>query len=247
MANQPGGAGLLPGVTSVTDVISRGVAIPGGSRIAAMIGEGSTDEVIISQANGKGADGLNVSYSSTSGADGRHFQLTNFPLISNRTTLFKNGIPLRGLESLIDSSTFSNSYDYRIDITSGQVELQRAHLVDQGGSFWTAISTNVGLGSINNLTLVDANTQPESWTIRCIKVQRDALNQPIGGTASFLAFGSISGAKLDANGNPIVWIAHDNVVSNGVISFSISETTVGPTVVSPFREGDAFLVVVDSG
>ena len=43
MANQPGGAGLLPGVT--TDVItqSRGVSIPGGSRVAAMIGEGSTD------------------------------------------------------------------------------------------------------------------------------------------------------------------------------------------------------------
>lgn len=247
MANIPGATNVLPGV--FTDVItqSRGVSVPGGSRIAAMIGEGSTDETIVSQAIGGGQDGLNPSYTSTTGRDGRHFQLSNFPLISNRTTLFKNGIPLRGLEALIDSNPFSNSYDYRVDISTGQVELQRAHLVDQGGSFWTPLSTNVGLGSINNLTLVDANAQPESWTIRCIKVQRDALNVPIGGTASFLAFGSVSGAKLDANGNPIVWIANNNVISNGVISFSISETTVGPTVASPFREGDAFLVVVDSG
>jgi hypothetical protein len=247
MANIPGATNVLPGV--FTDVItqSRGVSVPGGSRITAMIGEGSTDETLVSQAVGGGQDGLNPSYTGTTGRDGRHFQLSSFPLISNRTTLFKNGIPLRGLESTIDTNPFSNSFDYRIDITTGQIELQRAHLVDQGGSLWTALSTNVGLGSVNNLTLVDPNAQPENWTIRCIKVQRDALNNPIGGTASFLAFGSISGAKLDANGNPIVWIANNNVVSNGVISFSISETMVGPNAVSPFREGDGFLVVVDSG
>ena len=247
MANIPGATNVIPGV--FTDVItqSRGVSVPGGARIAAMIGEGSTDETIVSQALGGGQDGLNPSYTSPTGSDGRHFQLSNFPLISNRTTLFKNGIPLVGLESLIDSNAFSNAYDYRIDIETGQVELQRGHLVDQGGSFWTALSTNVGLGALNTLTLEDANAQPETWTIRCIKVQRDSMNQPIGGTASFLAFGSISGAKLDANGNPIVWIANDDVVSNGVISFSISETMVGPTVVSPFREGDAFLVLVGSG
>jgi hypothetical protein len=245
MANIPGAT--LPGV--FTDVVtqSRGVSVPGGSRIAAIIGEGSTDETIVPQAVGGGQDGLNSSYTGTTGRDGRHFQLSGFPLVSNRTTLFKNGIPLRGLEASIDSNSFSNSYDYRIDIATGQVELQRAHLVDQGGTLWSALSTNVGLGAINNLTLLDFNTPPETWTIRCIKVQRDALNVPIGGTASFLVFGSVSGAKLDANGNPIVWVANNNVVSNGVISFSISETTVGPTVTSPFREGDAFLVVVDSG
>src|SRR6185436_9133778 len=247
MANQPGGAGLLPGVTSVTDVISRGVAIPGGSRIAAMIGEGSTDEVIISQANGKGADGLNVSYSSTSGADGRHFQLSNFPLISNRTTLFKNGVPLVGLESLIDSNPFNNKYDYRIDISTGRIELQTAHLVDQGGAFYVPLSTNIGLGTLNTLILQDANAPPETWTIRCVSVQRNVLNQPIAGTAKFLAFGSVSGAKLDANGNPIVWAANNQVITNGIISFSIQETQVMSVVVSSFREGDAFTIKVASG
>ncbi len=247
MANIPGGAGLLPGPYVDVNTQSRGVAVPGGIRIAAMIGEGSTDETVVSQAVGGGQDGLNPTYTSTSGADGRHFKLSNFPLISNRTTLYKNGIPLTGLESTIDSSAFSNAYDYRIDIETGEIELQQGHLVDQGGADWSALSTNVGLGSVNNLTLVDANATPETWTIRCVSVQRDAMNDPIGETASFIAFGSISGAKIDANGNPIIWIANDDVVSNGVISFSLAETTVGPTIVSPFREGDAFLVVIASG
>jgi hypothetical protein len=242
MANIPGATNVLPGV--FTDVItqSRGVSVPGGSRIAAMIGEGSTDETIVSQATGGGNDGLNPSYTSTTGRDGRHFQLSNFPLVSNRTTLFKNGIPLLRLESTIDANPFSNHFDYRIDITTGQIELQRAHLVDQGGAFYSALSTNVGQGAINNLTLVNSNAQPETWTIRCVKVQRDAFNNPILGTATFLAFGSISGAKLDANGNPIVWVAgSSSVVSNTVISFSISEN------VTPFREGDAFTVIIASG
>ena len=244
MANIPGGTGVLPGV--FTDVItqSRGVSVPGGSRIAAMIGEGSTDETLVSQANGGGQDGLNSSYSSASGADGRHFQLLNAPLISNRTTLFKNGIPLVGLESLIDANPFNNKYDYRIDITTGRIELQNAHLVDQGnssGPYYLPLSSNVGVGSLTSLTLVDLNSPPETWTIRCVSVQRNTLNQPIALTAKFLAFGSVSGAKLDANGNPVVWLADGNVVSNGILSFAITET-------SPvFREGDAFTVKVASG
>jgi hypothetical protein len=247
MANIPGATNVLPGV--FTDVItqSRGVSVPGGTRIAALIGEGSTDETIVSQALGGGQDGVGPTFTTTSGRDGRHFQLLSFPLISNRTTIFKNGIPLVGLESLIDSNPFSDKYDYRIDITTGQLELQRAHLVDQGGSFYSTLSSNVGLGMLNDLTLEDPNSPPETWTIRCIKVQRNAFNQPIGGTASFLAFGSVSGAKLDANGNPVVWIANDEIVTNGVLSFSIAETVSGSTIVSPFREGDAFVVQVGSG
>lgn len=246
MPNIPGGAVLPQVVTDITTA-SRGVSIPGGSRIAAMIGEGSTDEVIVSQAVGGGGDGLNPSYSSTSGADGRHFQLSNFPLISNRTTLYKNGIPLVGFESTIDSNSFPDKYDYRIDISTGRVELQRAHILDQGGSFYVPLSTNVGLGTVNNLTLVDANAQPETWTVRCVSVQRNAMNQPIAGTAKFLAFGSISGSKLDANGNPVVWVANNNVVSNGILSFSIQETSVMSVVTSPFREGDAFTIKTASG
>lgn len=247
MANIPGGTGVLPG--AFTDVItqSRGVSIPGGSRLAAMIGEGSTTETVVAQANGGGSDGLNSSYSSVTGADGRHFQLSNFPLISNRTSLLKNGIPLVGLESLIDSNSFSNKYDYRIDIDTGRVELQTAHILDQGGQDAVALTTNTGDGYIENLTLVDVNAQPETWTIRCVSVQRNALNQPIAATAKFLAFGSISGGKLDANGNPVIWQANGQIVSNGILSFSIAETLVMSVALSVFVEGDAFTVKVASG
>src|SRR5271167_1453330 len=98
MANIPGATNALPGV--FTDVItqSSGVAIPGGSRVVAMVGQGTTSETIVSQALGGGQDGLNPNYTSNTGADGRHFALANFPVISNRTTIFKNGAPLIGLE-----------------------------------------------------------------------------------------------------------------------------------------------------
>lgn len=247
MANIPGANNVLPGV--FTDIVtqSRGVAVPGGSRLAALIGEGSTDEVLVAQAVGNGNDGLNSSYSSTSDADGRHFKLTYFPVISNRVTLFKNGIPLTGLESVIDSNAFSNKYDYRIDIETGQIELQKAQIVDQGGSFYIPLSTNVGDGYLSGLELLDSNAPPENWTVRCVSVQRNALNQPIAGTAKFLAFGSISGAKLDANGNPVVWVANGQTVSNGVLEFSISETEVMGVAVAPFVEGDGFTIKISSG
>lgn len=247
MSNIPGGAGILPSV--VTEVItqSSGASVPGGVRIAAIIGEGARSEIIVSSANGNGNDGLNSTYTSPTGADGRHFLLNFAPVISNRTQLYKNGVLLVGLEEQIDDTTFNNAYDYRIDIETGRIELQRAHLVDQGGSFYTIGSTNVGLGTIQNLSLSDTDAPTETWTIKCVSVQRNNLNQPIEGTARFVAFGSVSGNVLDANGNPTIWIADDTTATNTILSFSILETTSGPTTISPFREGDFFTVKVAGG
>jgi hypothetical protein len=248
MANIPGATNALPGV--FTDVItqSRGVNVPGGLRVAALIGEGSATETIVASANGGGQDGLNATYTSTKGSDGRHFQFQNFPLITNRTQIFKNGIPLTGIEGTITpTTTFSNAFNYMLDITQGRLLLQSAHLQDQGGTFYVPLNTNVGQGVLNGLQLIDANAPPETWTVRCIKVQRNNLNQPIAGTASFLAIGSVTGAVLDANANPIVWIANNQTVSNGILSFSIQESQSGNVVISPFREGDAFTIIVASG
>lgn len=241
MANIPGGTNLLPSVVTETSVISGGVSVPGGSRLAAIIGEGSLPETLVSQAVGGGKDGLNSSYSSTTGSDGRHFVLQNFPIVSNRTTLYKNGVPLTGLESTIDNNSFSDNYDYRIDINLGRIELQKSHITDQGGDGYVPVSTNVGKGSLNSLTLEDVNASPETWTIRCVSVQRDSMSVPIFGTAKFIAIGSISGAKLDANGNAIVWVADGYTNSNDILSFDITETTVA------FREGDGFTVKISSG
>lgn len=240
--NIPGTGGIaLPGAYSIVETQSRGASVPGGTRIASFIGEGSKSEVIVSSALGGGKDGLNSTYTSVSGADGRHFLLSSAPVITNRTTLFKNGIPLVGLEDLISSSSFSNAYDYRIDIATGKIEMQKAHLVDQGGSFYSASTLNVGAGSIQNLTIADVNAPPETWTIKCVSVQRDNSGDPVALTAKFIASGSVSGTKLDANGNPVIWVANNTIVSNTVLSFSILE---GATVL---REGDSFTVKVNSG
>lgn len=241
MVNIPGGS-TLPGVSTLIETLSRGASVPGGTRIAAFIGEGSRSETLVSAAEGSGQDGLNSAYTSTSGSDGRHFALALFPIVSNRTQLFRNGIPLNGVEKLIDDDAFSNLYDYRIDIETGHIELQRAHLVDQGGSFYTTATTNVGVGSLNGLALEDVNAPTETWSIKCISVQRTALNQPVAGTAKFIAVGTVSGNKLDANGNPIIWTANNTTTTNGILSFAVHEAG---TV--PFREGDVFIIKIASG
>lgn len=247
MANLPGLTSAVPGVYSSTQTQSRGLSVPGGLRIAAIIGEGSTDEVLVDTAAGGGKDGLNSSYTSSSGQDGRHFRLSSFPLIENRTSIYKNGVKLTGIEAVINSSAFSTKYDYRLDPETGKIELQKAYLVDQGGSTSVPLSTNVGLGSINSLTLKDLNAPKETWTIRCVSVQRDNTNSPIAGTAKFIAIGSVSGTKLDSNGNAVVWVADNQTVSNGILEFSIEETEVLSLVTSPFREGDGFTIKVNSG
>jgi intein/homing endonuclease len=124
-------------------------------------------------------------------------------------------------------------------IVAGGTSSQNAKLVDQGGgNFYLPLGTNIGMGQINGLILLNPNAPTETWTIRCIWVQRDGLNNPIAGTAKFIAIGSISGDVLDGYGEPFVWIADDQVISNGILSFSISETSPA------FREGDGFTVKV---
>lgn len=242
MPNFPNSNNVLPGVVTDVATFSSSTNAPGGVRIAAIIGEGSIDEVIVSQANGNGKDGLNPTYSSFTGADGRHFRLKNVDVISKRTTLFKNGVPLVGREAPIDGSTFSNKFDYTIDIESGKIELQKAHLVDQGGTLYTPLASNVGDGYLSGLSLEDLNAPPESWTVRCVSVQRDSMNNPISGTAKFISIGTVSGAKLDRNGNPIIWTSNGTTTSNTVLKFAINAD-----ITAAFKEGDGFLIKVDSG
>lgn len=216
--------------------------------MAALIGLGSRTEVLITSAQGSGNDGLSPDFISISGADGRHFNLLTSPLVPNRATIFKNGIPLVGLEEAPDeNTTFASKYDYRIDLTTGRFELQKASLVDQGGSFYKLGTTNVGKGTLVSLTLDDVNAPTETWTIKCVSVQRTSGNLPIDKTARFVAYGSVSGNLLDANGNPVVWVANGTTATNSVLSFSISETQQSGSSVSAFREGDYFSVKVKGG
>ena len=58
--NIPGATNALPGVFSTVNVQGSGATIVGGSRIVAMIGQGSTTETVVSSAQGGGVDGLIV-------------------------------------------------------------------------------------------------------------------------------------------------------------------------------------------
>jgi hypothetical protein len=250
MANLPAGASTLPGVT--TDVITQtsGVSVPGGTRLALLVGTGARTEVIVASAVGSGNDGLNSTYTSVTGRDGRHFTLKNAPIVANRTQLFKNGVPLTGIEEVPDSDPFDNRYDYRVDISTGQIELQTAYLIDQGGTLYGVGATNVGLGNLDGYSgpdLEDLNAPTETWTLKCVSVQRSTLGAPVQDTAKFIAFGSVSGVKLDSNGSPVTWIANGQEVSNGIIKLAISETKSLGSSVSPFREGDYFTLQVKSG
>jgi len=241
MINIPGVPYANPGVFSEGEVVSTGVSIPANNRVLCVVGEGRRREVVINYAAGGGQDGLNSSYTSSTGADGRHFQLNNAPIISNRTTLTKNGITLTGLEQAITGTSFSSRYDYRIDINTGRIELQGANLVDQGGAYYTASGTIVGNGTIDNLELIDQNAPNETWTVRCTAVRRDGYGQPIDGYGKFTVSGSVSGIILDGYGQPIIWQSDGVLRNNGILRFAITE---GSTA---FNVGDTFVIMVESG
>lgn len=241
MPNFPGSNNALPGVYTLVETFSSGLSIPSGVRLPVLMGEGQRQETIVALANGGGNDGLDPTYSGPNGSDGRHFILNFAPIVSNRTTLYRNGIPIVGIEDVIDDNTFSNAYDYRINITNGEIELQQAYLVDLGGSYYRPGALNVGNGLVNNLTLIDPNAPSESWTIRCVSVIRDGYGDPIDGYAKFIATGSVSGTILDGYGNQVFWQSNGTTTNNTVLSFNITEGT------QTFREGDVFIAEVRGG
>jgi len=111
-------------------------------------------------------------------------------------------------------------------------------IISQSGHFYVPKSSNHGSGTINALMTIPGSTGPsESWNILCIFVEKDSFNNPIPGTAKFEAIGSISGSKIDGYGNNFVWLVNGPIISNGILSFSITENTT-------FNLGDSFNIQV---
>lgn len=111
-----------------------------------------------------------------------------------------------------------------------------AHLVLQSNSqYYIPNSTNVGTGTINSLALVGQTSRNETWKILCVEEDIDGYV-----AAKFEAIGSLSGSLVDQYGNYFVWIANGPVVSNGLLSFSITETT-------KFHLGDYFIIQTAGG
>ena len=242
MINIPGVSYALPGAYAEGEIISSGLSIPANQRVLCIMGEGARREMLVNFAAGNGQDGWDSTYTtSTSGTDGRHFLLSQYPIISNRTVLYKNGIPLTGIEDAIDSSPFSYLYDYRLDINLGRIELQTAHLVDQGGAYYLKVGSNVGNGTINSLTLLDDNAPTETWTVRCSTVRYTSGGVVVDGYAQFVATGSVSGVVLDGYGAPVLWQSDGTIRNNGILKFGVSEGLVS------FNKGDTFTIKVESG
>lgn len=124
-------------------------------------------------------------------------------------------------------------------VVAGGTAPVNAALVDQGGGhFYTPGASNIGNGTINGLSLINGNAITQTWTIRCIFVQHDSMNNPIPGTGQFISIGSISGTALDGYGNQIIWTDDGYVNNNGTLSFSITDGS--PTL----RLGDEFIIKV---
>lgn len=227
MANIPGISGYIqPGAFSRDRVITRGVSIPGGVRVVAVMGEGLREETIVASALGGGADG-SAACSPTGTGDGRFFSLVNSPVVSGRTELRLNGTLLFGFEGEIDGAGFDSKFDFRLDPATGCIELQGASIGDQGGKGWSAASTNVGnglviedanCGNINTLSILDSSAPAERWTIRCVGVVRDSNGDPIPGKATFSVTGSISGQIKDSFGNPILFHSSYFTSNDGAVS-----------------------------
>lgn len=241
MANIPGLAGYSQiGVFSRVRTFRRGISIPGGLRILAIIGLGEREETVVLSADGSGTDGVNPDFSGSSAPDGRHFELAKTSLVPKRTSVYLNGIPLTGFEDTIDTDPFDNRYDYRLEPSTGRLELQRASLVDQGGMYAPPSTSNVGDGSMSTIELIDANAPTETWTFRATSVIRDAYGDPVPGVTVFTATGSESGQPVDAYGAPVVFISDGEVRDNGILRVAITEGSVA------FERGDRFTIKVSS-
>lgn len=243
MANIPGLSSYLqPNVFTRVRTLQRAVSVPGGLRVCCIIGEGKKEEVLIDSAKGGGVDGFDPTYVTTSDGYGRYFKVSEYPMVSNRTTLLLNGSELRVVEGTIDASSFSPEYDARIEPETGKIELQSASFVDFGGNYYSASSSNTGDGYLASLTLVDTNAPAEIWTIRCTSTLKDGYGAPIREEATFIAKGSVSGQLLDDYGQPFIWKSDGTAVSNGVVSFAIFN--LAPNAI--FAAGDRFTVEVTS-
>jgi len=213
MANIPGINGYVqPGTFARDRVVTRGVSIPGGLRVACIMGEGVKEEVIIDSAFGEGQDGSSTC-SPTGNGDSKYFQLAESPVVVGRTRLFLNGTELYGTEGIVDESSFSSNFDFRIDPETGCIELQGASIGDQNGRKFSASASNVGNGTIAEeacglyelISIIDSNAPAERWTVRCVSVVRDSAGNPIPGLSTFTVSGSVSGQIKDSSGAPLLF------------------------------------------
>jgi hypothetical protein len=127
-----------------------------------------------------------------------------------------------------------NSSSNNLIVPAGGTGAQPVTIVQQDGYDYLPLPGNVGNGSLVGLTAIpNSGAITETWTIKCVFDQPDGYTTP-----KFIAVGSLSGQKYDGYGNPIYWEANGPTVSNGILSFSITQSS--PT----FVKGDGFTIKI---
>ncbi len=111
-----------------------------------------------------------------------------------------------------------------------------AHLALQSNNeYYIPASTNIGQGTMNNLSLVTTTAADDNWRVVCVYIEQDSSGQPIPATAKFEVIGEFFGPVRDEYSNTVVWEANGDLVTSPVFSFSITET-------AQFHIGDVFLM-----
>jgi hypothetical protein len=156
------------------------------------------------------------------------------PLLSTET-FPSYGVIQAGIELInyLANDTINNN----LIVAGGPAPVDARFAIQPDGYYYQP-GTNTGDGIISNLALLNSNAPAETWTIKCIFVQRNNFGQSIPGTAKFETIGSVSGNVIDGYGNYLVWDVYNTVLSNGIISFSIQEETPA------FIPGDTFTIQV---
>jgi len=179
------------------------------------------------------------------------YNLTTLPVAHDNLRYYPNSILSANISSsaltipLMDASEFPNSGIIKVGVELIQYTTKNTNnlivspstadtpvqLVLQPDGYYSRVDGYVGDGYINGLTVISNSGAPtENWRIVCSLVD--------GGTAKFAAQGSISGPRFDGYGNPFIWQSDGYTVSNGVLSFNITQG------LSVFVPGDAFLIKI---
>jgi hypothetical protein len=99
-----------------------------------------------------------------------------------------------------------------------------AHLILQSNDeYYIPNLDNVGLGTINDLTLTNLQAPNDTWKVICVGVEQSDLGTPIRQTAKFEIIGDIYGNVRDQYTNSVVWTANNEIVNSVMFSFSITE------------------------
>lgn len=148
-----------------------------------------------------------------------------------------SGVIKIGVELIQYSS--SDIINNNLLVSSSTTPPSGAAIINQNGSPYAALPTNVGNGTMNGVVLINTNTFSAVWKVICIGFMKDVYNNTIPGSERFMAFSSTGDRGiLDNNGNPTIWLADNLVRSNGILNFAIQESSI------PFTVGDAFVIEV---